>query len=363
MVTRPQISQFQSVEGSDTVVENARYRLEFDPDTGYIKSLRDKTTDAELFIADAAVPVVIDDPSDTWSHNVFTFNHVAGKFVARSVKMVEQGPVKSVIRVISNYNHSSLIQDFAMFADRDEIEVSVTVDWHEEQKMLKLRFPMNIIQMKATYEIPYGHIERTASGAEEPGQSWIDLSGISRDSGYRCGLSILNDAKYSYDVHIRDIGLTVLRSPIYAHHMPLVPETDKLYTYMDQGVQKFKYTLLPHSSTWDEAGTVRKAAELNQRPVVLVTTLHEGDLPRSASFLSVDQENLLVSVLKKAEDNDDLIVRVYETAGVATSGTILLEAWNRTIEADFGPCEIKTFRVPSDASKPVVETNLLEWVE
>ncbi len=362
MVARPQAGAFKAVEGSDTVMENARYRLEFNPETGYIKSLRDKAHDAELFIADAAVPVVIDDPSDTWSHNVFTFNHVAGKFKARIVQMVEQGPVKSVIRVISEYNKSTLIQDFAMFADRDEIEVSVIVDWHEHHKMLKLRFPMNIIQMKATYEIPYGHIERTASGTEEPGQSWIDLSGISRDSGDRCGLSILNDAKYSYDVNIRDIGMTVLRSPIYAHHMPLVPEADKLYTYMDQGVQRFKYTLLPHSSTWDEAGTVRKAAELNQRPVALVTTLHEGDMPRSASFLSVDHENLLVSVLKKAEDNDDLIVRVYETAGVTTSGTIRLEAWNCTIEATFGPCEIKTFRVPADASQPVVETNLLEWV-
>ena len=362
MVARPQAGAFKAVEGSDTVMENARYRLEFNPETGYIKSLRDKAHDAELFIADAAVPVVMDDPSDTWSHNVFTFNHVAGKFAARIVQMVEQGPVKSVIRVISEYNKSTLIQDFAMFADRDEIEVSVIVDWHEHHKMLKLRFPMNIIQMKATYEIPYGHIERTANGTEEPGQSWIDLSGISRDSGDRCGLSILNDAKYSYDVNIRDIGMTVLRSPIYAHHMPLVPEADKLYTYMDQGVQRFKYTLLPHSSTWDEAGTVRKAAELNQRPVALVTTLHEGDMPRSASFLSVDHENLLVSVLKKAEDNDDLIVRVYETAGVTTSGTIRLEAWNRTIEATFGPCEIKTFRVPADASQPVVETNLLEWV-
>ena len=87
---------------------------------------------------------------------------------------------------------------------------------------------------------------------------------------------------------------------------------------MDQGVQKFHYTLLPHEGSWDEAGTVRQAAELNQRPVVLVTTLHKGPLSHSESFLCVDQENLVVSVVKKAEDNDDLIIRCYETAGVAT---------------------------------------------
>ncbi len=363
IISRPARQTYQPVQASQNIVENERFRLEFDPETGYIKSLRDKIKGIEMFIADAAVPVVIDDPSDTWSHNVFTFNQVIGKFRAVKVELVEQGPVKSVIRVISEYNKSTLVQDFAMFADRDEIEVSVTVNWQEQQKMLKLRFPINIIQMVATYEIPYGHIERMTNGEEEPGQSWIDLSGISRDNHERYGLSILNDAKYSYDVNIRDIGLTVLRSPIYAHHMPMVPNPDMLYNYMDQGVQKFHYTLLPHDGTWDEAGTVRKAAELNQRPVTLVTTLHKGPMPHSDSFLSVDQENLVVSAVKKAEDNDDLILRVYETAGCETGGTISLPRFNRTIEADWGPCEIKTFRIPSDESLPVVETNLLEWEE
>jgi alpha-mannosidase len=245
----------------------------------------------------------------------------------------------------------------------DEIEVNVTVDWHEQQKMLKLRFPLNIIQMKATYEIPYGHIERMTNGEEEPGQSWIDLSGIARDTGERYGLSILNDGKYSFDVNIRDIGLTVLRSPIYAHHMPLEPEPGKLYNYMDQGVQKFRYTLLPHEGSWDEARTARSALELNQRPVVLVTTIHEGPLPQSASFMCVDQDNLVVSAVKRAEDNDDLVIRCYETAGVETVGSIHMPAFKRSIEARFGPCEIKTFRVPKDPEQPVVETNLLEWVE
>jgi alpha-mannosidase len=265
--------------------------------------------------------------------------------------------------VTSEYNKSVLIQDFALYNDMDQIEVSATLDWHEQHKMLKLRFPINIIQMKANYEIPYGHIERMTNGEEEPGQSWIDLSGISRDTGYRYGLSILNDGKYSFDVDIRDIGVTILRSPIYAHHMPLEPDPEKLYTFMDQGVQKFRYTLLPHEGSWDEAGTVRRAAELNQHPVVIVTTLHDGPLPPSETFACVDQANLVLSVIKKAEDNDDLVLRCYETAGVATTGSIQLPIQNLTITTEFGPCEIKTFRVPRESAMPVVETNMLEWEE
>ena len=363
IVTRPSTQVFEAVQGNDTLLENARFRLEFDPQTGFIRSLRDKLKAMEVFLTAAAVPVVIDDPSDTWSHNVFSFDKVEGRFCARKVQLVEQGPVKSVIRVTSEYNRSEIVQDFAMFADRDEIEVSVTVDWHEHQKMLKLRFPVNLYQIRADYEIPYGHIERMTNGEEEPGQGWIDLSGISFETDERYGLSILNDAKYSYDVDISDIGLTVLRSPIYAHHTPEVPDPDKRYTYIDQGVQTFHYTLLPHEGSWDEAGTARKAAELNQRPVALVTTLHTGPLPHTASFMSVDQDNIIVSVLKKAEDSEDIILRAYETAGITTGVTIAMPQFNRSIEADFGPCEIKTFRIPADASMPILETNLLEWEE
>jgi len=355
---------FPTVEASPTVLANSRYRLEIDPQTGCICSLVDRSRNLEIFSGSAAAPVVIDDPSDTWSHNVFTFNHVVGKFTAQKVELVEQGPVKSIIRVTSGYNRSTLVQEFAMYNDLDSIEVSVNVDWREEHKMLKLRFPVNVEHMKACYEIPYGHIERMTNGEEEPGQSWIDLSGLyGDDRGTRYGLSILNDAKYSYDVALNDIGLTVLRSPIYAHHMPYQPQAETRYTFIDQGVQKFHYTLLPHENSWEEAGTVRRAAELNQRPVVVVATFHQGSLPSSQSYASVDQANLILSVLKQAEDNEDWIVRCYETAGAATQGTIHIPTLQRTIQAEFGPCEIKTFRVPRDSSLPASECNLLEWEE
>jgi alpha-mannosidase len=217
--------------------------------------------------------------------------------------------------------------------------------------------------MKTTFEVPYGYIERRTNGEEEPGQSWVDLSGISRDNGDRYGFSLLNDGKYSFDVNIRDIGLTVLRSPIYAHHMPVVPSSHQEYAFIDQGIQRFRYTLLPHDGGWDEAGTVRLAAELNQRPVLLTTTIHDGPLAQRGAFVCVEQENLVVSAVKKAQENDDLIIRVYETAGIETEGDIHLAGWKRRIEAHFGPCEIKTFRVPQDESLPVVETNLLEWLD
>jgi alpha-mannosidase len=155
--------------------------------------------------------------------------------------------------------------------------------------------------------------------------------------------------------------MTVLRSPIYAHHMPVEPSLENEYSFIDQGIQRFHYTMLPHDGGWDEAGTVRLAADLNQRPVALVTTIHPGPLAQRGAFLCAEQENLVVTAVKKAQDNDDLIIRVHETAGIETDGDIHLAGWKRRIESHFGPCEIKTFRVPQDEQQPVMETNLLEW--
>jgi alpha-mannosidase len=351
----------EPIHASDLVMENKRFRLEFDKETGYIKSLHDKVVDHEVFKGEGAKPIVLDDKSDTWSHDVLHFNQSAGAFKAKKVFRVEHGPVKSVIRVVSEYGNSKLVQDFAMYPDRDQIDVNVMVDWRESFKMLKLVFPVNVIFSKQTYEIPYGTIEREHNGEEEPGLTWIDYSGVTRKGNIMYGLSLMNDAKYSYSIHNHDMAMTVLRSPIYAHHVPFEPDPNGEYSFIDQGIQRFSYSLLPHEGNWEQAGTVKRAAELNCKPIAVIESFHQGPLAQTDSFVNVNRDNIIVSAIKKAEDNDDLIVRVYETNKSATTATIELPRWKRVIKADFKPCEIKTFRVPQNQELPIKETNMLEW--
>jgi len=350
-----------SLSGNDTTLENDSLRLTIDAATGTIGSLYDKRQQLEVFCGQAARAVVIDDPSDTWSHGVHRFDKEIGVFAATRVRLVEQGPVQATMRVESAYGASKLAQEFTLYRDRDVIDVRVTVDWREQFKALALSFPVDLRFFKATYEIPYGQIERPADGEEEPGQSWIDLSGESRAANVPYGLSLLNDGKYSFSITDRDMRMTVLRSPIYAHHDPAVAEPGESYSFIDQGIQHFSYTLLPHAGGWAQAGTVRRAAELNARPIALVETYHAGTLPQRDSYLVAEPENIVVSAVKRAEDGDDMIVRCYETSGVATSATIRLPKWNREIATTFGPSQIKTFRIPIDAAQPVVETNMIEW--
>jgi alpha-mannosidase len=255
------------------------------------------------------------------------------------------------------------VQDFHLYASLQRVDVRVTVDWREQFKLLKLRFPVNLHYHKITYEIPYGVIERGGDGTEEPGQSWVDLSGTARDSGDRYGLSLINDGKYSFDVNVRDLGLTAVRSPIYAHHIPAVPRADGLYSFVDQGLQRFTYGLFPHAGSWEAAGTIRAAAELNQPPIALLATSHAGPLPQRQAFVEVESDGVLVSAIKQAEDGDDLIVRAYEAARRQARAVIRFPHWGREIMAQFGPAEIKTFRVPRDRGQPIRETDLLEWTD
>jgi alpha-mannosidase len=120
---------------------------------------------------------------------------------------------------------------------------------------------------------------------------------------------------------------------------------------MDQGRQNFLVRLVPHLGDWREADVVRRAAELNQPPFALIETFHAGPLPQRASYADDGGGDVVATVLKGGEDGG-YVLRAYEATGRAARATI--EVLGRTIEADFGPNEIKTF---VDGR----ETDLLEW--
>lgn len=336
-------------------LENEHLLLEIDPVTGTIKTLRDKNHGLDLIRANGAKAVVLNDPGDTWAHGVFEWHEIVAECKPTLVKLLEYGPVKATIRVVGSVNKSTVIQDFTLAANGKAIEVAVQVDWQEQLKMLKLQFPTTITNGIVTAENAYGHVVRKPNGIEEPMQRWVDLA----DEAY--GLSILNDAKYSYDVADNKISLTVLRSPVYAHHDPTELQEDGIYHYIDQGWQHFNYILVPHQGSWKEAAVVKKAEQLNQPPYAMLATFHpDGLLPQQDSFISVQSESVMVTVLKEAEEGHGIILRAVETHGKEAEITINLPVWNRVINDTFKPFEIKSFFIPSDETLPVRSVNVLE---
>ncbi|MBA3842812.1 MAG: alpha-mannosidase, partial [Actinobacteria bacterium] len=337
-----------------TTIENEHVLLELDASTGRIARLVHKESGADVAAPAAKHAVVMHDVSDTWGHGVTAYDQEAGEFEARSVRLVESGPVRSLLRVESRFGDSVLREDYVLAADAKHVDVNVVLDWHERLKLLKLRYPTSLESPRVTLETPYGHLEREPNGHEDPGQSWVDVSAGGR------GLAVINDAKVGYDVRGADIGISAVRSPVWAWHDPRELEPDGDFDYMDQGRQRFRVRLVPHAGDWRTAGVVRLAAELNQPLFAMLESDHDGPLPSQSSYAADGGGDVVVTVLKHAESGDGVVVRAFETAGDAVQATIELPLLDRRIEADFGANEIKTFLVPRDPAEPVRETNLLE---
>jgi len=330
-------------------LENEHVLLELDPATGRIVRLESKAGGANVADPSASHAVVVDDRSDTWGHRVRAYDDVVGEFEATSVHTVEHGPVRTIVRVESRYGSSTLREEYVLSVDAPYVDVRVTLDWHERLKLLKLRYPTGLGAEKGTFQAPYGFVERAASGDEEPGQAWVDVSAAG------AGLAVLNDGKHGLDVRGGDIGITVVRSPVYAWHDPRELEEGGDFEWMDQGRQRFTLRLVPHAGDWRDANVVRLAAELNQPPFALLESSHSGDLAPRASYADDGAGSVVLTVVKGAEDGDGLVARAYETAGRDTHAT--LRVLDHVVEADFGAHEIKTFHLGDS----VREVNLLEW--
>lgn len=180
----------------------------------------DKTAQREVFRQGAAGgrAVVIDDPSDTWSHNVTAYTNEIGTFGGARFRVLENGPMRAAIRVRTAYGSSKLETDWYLYTGARELEARVRLDWHEHLKMLKFSFPVDVAEPRATYEAAYGHINRAVNGNEYPGQRWIDVTGSRAGASY--GLAVINDAKYGYSVSDSDMRISVARGAVYAQHMP-----------------------------------------------------------------------------------------------------------------------------------------------
>jgi alpha-mannosidase len=342
------------------VMENELLRVRFDPGTGSLLSLLDLRTGTEVLAGPAAVPIVIDESMySTWAHDAVSFRSEVGRFGDAVVEALDGGPLLARVRVTSRYGSSTLRQDFVLHAGSPVLEVSARLTWLEKQRMLKIAVPAQVADPVATWEIPFGAIERPAGGAEEPGQQWIDVTGRGIDGGMR-GLAMLNTGKYGFDILGGEMRMTAARSPVAADTLGV---RDASCEYLDQGIQEFRWALLPHEGSWRDAGVVRAAHELNAPPFRVLETYHAGPLPCSAEGIRISSPAVVAAALKRAEDGGGFILRCHDSAGRGASATIELPLLGRTWTTTFGPFEIKTFRVPDDPRLAVKETGIVELTD
>jgi len=317
-------------------LENSQLKVSVDKQTGCITSLFDKKSKFETLAAGACgnqLQTFKDLPKDydAWNIDPGTLDHFTAIDKADSVELVEKGPLRSAIRVTRNWQSSKFVQDITLDAGADQVDVVNDIDWHETHILLKAAFPLAATSNKATYEVPYGAIERPTTRNnswekaqfEVPALRWADLG----DGQH--GFSLLNNSKYGYDDEGNVLRISLLRSPTW-------PDPDA-----DRGHQHFTYALYPHGGDWKQALTVRHGYEYNYPLQATQVAAHGGSLAAEHAYVTVKPENVVLTALKKAEDSNGLIFRVYEWAG--KSGNV-------------------EFHVPQGATGATV-TNLMEKPE
>lgn len=290
-------------------ISNGRYRVTVNSN-GDISNLYDLANSRSLINA-AVRQQLIYDHEDTWPAWEISYTDVCrapSSYVSgdAEIEVVEDGPLRKSLRVIRRKEGSTFVQYIRMNALNDRVECVNEVDWQTSERMLKVNFPFTFNNSNDTYDISLGTITRgvrTQDEYEVCGHQWADHSTTTK----RYGVSVLSDCKYGWDKpSASTLRLTLLHTPScknYSHQ-----------ANMDLGPNRFTYALLPHDGGWGEQ-TQMQAGQLNQPLVAFVAPKHAGALGRRVAFASISTDKISIKAVKKAEDTDELIVRVYEWAG------------------------------------------------
>lgn len=298
-----------SVHVEGLVLENAHLRVELSPE-GTLLSVLEKASGRETLAAPGNRLELYDDRPvafDAWDVDPFHLETRRDCPSAESVAVVTQSPLRAEVRFERAIGEASrMTQVVRLDAGARRVEFHTTVDWHESHKLLKVCFPLAARALNATYEMPFGYAERPTHYStshdqaryEVPGHRWADLS----EHGF--GAAVLTDCKYGYSCYGNELRVSLLRAPKSPD-----PEAD-------MGRHEFAYALMPHAGGWREAGVVAEALRFN---VPLRWVDAGGD-----SLAAVDDGNLVLDTIKRAEESDALVLRLYEAHGARGTARLRL---------------------------------------
>ena len=368
-------------QGVSVVLENDLVKVVVDKPTGWLTSLLDKRTGQELLTGYGnQLLAFYDRPKmySAWNIDADYIKHPLSVPNPQSVKISSQSPLAAEVTVTRKFDRSRIKQIVRLVQGDPRVYLDWDIDFHQVDNLFKQNFDTTIRGDKIAAEIAYAvieyptHPEAPAQKAqfEMPCQKWIDLS------DGKVGLALLNNGKYGFSRNADGTGfrLSLIRGAHFpranpgaenvSHHMwSPIPR----FEYTDQGPNFFETALLPHAGDWREAKLWRAGYEFNTPLEAVRTDLHAGTLPGAGSFLSLEGDDVYIGALKKAEDDDDLVIRLVEAAGRNSHAVLNFEGNRRlagaaetdllefnpqalsfsgnSLALDLTPFEIKTLKV------------------
>jgi len=307
---------YERVHVTERSLENELLRIELD-EHGMIARVFDKRRGREVLApgAKANVLQLFDDRPNNWdAWDIDAFYAETGRDVTElsEIRVVESGPVRGAIEIVRRFGDSEVRQRVQLLAGSGRVDFVTEAEWHEAHKLLKVAFPVDLNASRATFEIQYGHVERPThrntswdlARFEVVAHKWVDLS----EGDY--GVALLNDCKYGHDVLGNTLRLSLLRAPKN-------PDPNA-----DMGHHRFTYSLYPHAGDLRHGEVVAEGYRLNVPLRAVPVKPRSGELPAECSFFTVDNPNVFVEVVKRAEREDAWVVRLYEAHN--TRGSVSL---------------------------------------
>ncbi|MBA2383861.1 MAG: alpha-mannosidase [Actinobacteria bacterium] len=316
VVEAPPYGAGETVAGAEDLVllqhkpltlENSHLRAELGPE-GTVVSLVDKASGREALAAPGNRFELYEDRPvafDAWDVDPAHLRTRRAAPTFESYEVVTESP----LRVEVAFERAGFRQVVRLDAGSRRLEFHAEVDWRERHTMLKVCFPLAVRAPSATYEMPFGYAERPTHFStswdraryEVPGHRFADLS----EHGF--GVALLTDSKYGYSGHGNELRISLLRSPTSPD-----PEAD-------QGRHEFAYAVLPHPGGWREGGVLAEAHRFN-------APLRWTSVAATQSLAAVDDPNLVLDTVKRAEDSDALVLRLYEAHGARGMARVRLGA-------------------------------------
>ncbi len=304
-------------------LENEYLSVKFD-DNYNIISFYDKENEREIIKENkiANVLEIFEDYPRAYDAWEITEYYKQKKWIADNIVSAEviNKPYYSSVIIKRKYNLSQIIQEIRLTSKSRRLDFITDIDWHEDHVLLKAAFPLNIRTNKADCDIQFGFIDRPThyntpwdqAKFEICAHKWVDMS----ESDY--GVALLNDCKYGYSIQDEALKISLLKAPTYPN-----PEADR-------GKHHFIYSLYPHDRNLTSSDVIKQGYVLNYD--LKAKKLEKnicGTLPETYFFVSSDCESAVIETVKKAEDNNGYIIRLYDSKNT-----------NHIIKLNFG-CQIK----------------------
>lgn len=306
-----------NIKTGKNTLENKFFKLVFDKNGAFIK-IYDKKNKRNVLTPGCRGNVLMayeDLPRayDNWElSNYYTEKSwEIGDVVSASP--VSDG-ARAGLRLTKRFLSSTLIQTVWLYEDIARIDIENDFDWKEKHIVVKAEFPVNINSQTATYDIQFGSVERPThmNTSWDKAKFEVCAHKYADFSEYGYGVSLLNDCKYGYDIHNGVMKLTLLKCGTHPN-----PDADKCR-------HEFTYSLYPHADDYRAAGTIRQSYLLNIPMTAkrLGKQSECGNLAESYSLVSCPQDNIFIETVKKSEDGNGTVIRLYEAFNRRTDLTL-----------------------------------------